>query len=271
LQPIADETQAFLRQKKSSLGDGDDCQRVPTKVNETDSYTNLYEADVPLGGSAHSLRNQMVGQVRPGSPRQTQVSSKAGSHVPRTDGRSVGLTSPERSTAPPPYDYSSSRGVRQVSPLVGSPPSSYRGQVLGATKGGGTAVLASDEKYPLMLPSQSSYSQPFSQASGAGSPLPTRTKGGGLPRYGSPTFPPPTSRNAEQLAPLSVVASGVQNVPGAVRRPVSFVRALEMSDQLAGAPAGRPRPQPQQSRVGVLQPPAEEDERAYGSSYEIAV
>ena len=246
---------------------------MPTKASEPNTYTNLYEADLPLGGSAHSLRNQLVGQARPGSPHQPPIASKSGSHVPRTDGRSAGLSSPDRGAVPPPYDYSWSRGGRQVSPLVGSPPSSYRGQVLGATRGGGggPAVLASDEKYPLMLPSQSSYSQPSSQASAGGSPLPARTKAGGLPRYGSPTFPPPTSRDVDRSAALSVAAAGVQNVPGAVRRPVSFVRALEMSDQLAGTPAGRPRTgQPQRAGV-VLQPTTEEDERAYGSSYEIAV
>lgn len=269
MQPVAEEKQSFLHQKKSSLSDGDGCQHVPTKVNESDLYTNLYEVDVPLGGSAHSLRNHLVGQVIPVSAHQPQVSSKPGSYVPRSDGRSVSLTSAERSSSLPSYEYSSG-GVRQVTPLVGSPPSSYRGQVLGPTKGGGSAVLASDEKYPLMLPSQVSYNQPTPQVSAGGSPLPTRTKAGGLPRYGSPTFPPPTARDTGRPPALSVVASGVPNVPGAVRRPVSFVRALEMSDQLAGAPVGRPRPQ-QQPRVGVLQPTAEEDERTYGSSYEIAV
>jgi len=234
---------------------------VPAKAAETDSYLNLYEADVPLGGSAHSLRNQMVGQP---------PMSKPGPHVyaSRTDGRSVGLISPERSHA---CDHMSARsGVRQPAPLVGSPPSMYHGQGLGTAKGGGSATaLASDEKYPPMLPpSHSSYSQPPSQTSASGSPLPTRTKSGGLPRYGSPTFPPTTAREAGHLAPLSVAASGVQNVPGAVRRPVSFVRALEMSDQLAGSPAGRPHQRP---RAGGLQPTSEEDERAYGSSYEIAV
>jgi len=250
---------------------------------------------VPLGGSAHSLRNQLVGPVGPGSPRQPQMMSKSGPYVGRADGRAVGLTSPERSAAPPPYDYTS-RGVRQVSPLVGSPPSTYRSgsQVIGPAKGGTAAVLASDEKYPLMQPSHApppTHGPPLSHGPTHGpplshgplpslatadeSPLPSRTKAAvGLPRYGSPTFPPPTSRESNRPAPLSVAASGVQNVPGAVRRPISFVRALEMSDQLAGAPAGRPRTQ-QGPRGGVgggvLQPTTEEDERAYGSSYEIAV
>ena len=272
-QPIADETQAFLHQKKLSVDDVDDCKHTATKVAEKDSYTHVSEADLPLGGSAHSLRNQLVG---PGSPRQPLMLSKPASYVARTDGRAVGMTSPERSTPPPPYDYSSRAGGRHVSPFVGNPPSSYRGEVPpssyrgevpAATKGGAAAVLASDEKYPLM---PVSHSQPSSQASAGNSPLPTRTKVTGLPRYGSPTFPPPTARDANRPAPLSIAASGVQSVPGAVRRPVSFVRALEMSDQLAGSPAGRPRLQ-QLARGDVLQPTAEEDERTYESSYEIAV
>jgi len=275
LQPIAaDETRAFLHPTKPSLSDGDDSQHIPMKSAETDSYTNLYEVDVPLGGSAHSLRNQLVG---PGSPHHhQQVSSKSRAYGIRADGHGVVLTSPERSGAPSPYDYPSSRGIRQVSPHVSSPPASYRGQVLGATKGG-SAVLASDEKYPLMpAAAASSYSQPSSQASTGGSPLLTRTKGPasvGLPRYGSPTFPPPTARDgSKSSAPLSVAASGVPSIPGAVRRPVSFVRALEMSDQLAGAvPAGRPRQQQVPPRGGGLQTTVEEEERPFGSSYEIAV
>lgn len=265
IQPITDETQAFLYPKKLSLGDGDTYQRMPTNAAETDSCTNVYEADVPLGGSAHSLRNQLMEQ----SPRRQHVSMK-----PRTDGRVVALTSPECAATPPPYDYLSSRSVRQVSPLIGSPPSMYHGQVLGASKGSGPTVLTNDEKYPLMPLSQSSYSHPSSQASAGGSPLPTRTKVGGLLRYGSPTFPPPTARDSDHSAPLSIASSGIQSVPGAVRRPVSFVRALEMSDQLSVTPSGRPPPrqlQQQPARGGGLQPTAEEDERAYGSGYEIAV
>jgi len=272
IQPIADETQSFLHPKKLSHGDGDTYQQhMPTKTAETDSYTNLYEADVPLGGSAHSLRNQLVEQVVPGSPHQQHISMKPGPYVPRRDGHVMALTSPECTAAPPPYDYVSSHSIRLVSPLVGSP-SLYHGQVLGTTKGSGPTVLANEEKYPLMPLSQSSYSQLPSQASAGGSPLPTRTKAGGLLRYGSPTFPPPTARDSGHSSPLSAAASGIQSIPGAVRRPVSFVRALEMSDQLAGAPTGRlQQPQQQLPHSSGLQPTAEEDERAYGSSYEIAV
>lgn len=191
-----------------------------------------------------------------------------GPYVPRGDGsRVVDHTSVvlDHTTVPLPHDYASSHGgVR----LISSPP---RGPIY---KGGGVAaVLASDEKYPLMpapAPNKTSYSQPSSQASGGGSPLLSRTRAGvGLPRYGSPTFPPPTERSTV----LAVATSGVSNVPGAVRRPVSFVRALEMADQLGGsAPGavagGRSRTQ---QRVGVLHTTAEEDDRTYGSSYEIAV
>lgn len=196
------------------------------KVTEADSYQNVCEADVPLGGSAHSLRNQLVG-----SPRQQHVLTKPGLYVPWT----------EHTTAPPPYDYSSSHGIYQASPL----PSPHRGM----TKGSGPTVLANDEKYPLMLPSSQT------------SPLPARTKSSGLPRYGSPTFPPSATRDSDLQAPLSSATSG------AVRRPVSFVRALEASDQLVSTSSGRSRP----PRAGGLQATAEDEERVYGSSYEIAV
>lgn len=196
---------------------------------------------------------------------------------------------------------------------VASPPSSVRhGPAMATARG--AAVLASDEKYPpVPTTCHGPYTQPSSQG---GSPTP-RTNAGGLARYASPTFPPPTARGdagagvsvpsflppgaaphrdaaagvsvpsllppgggaPRDATPLS--AAGMSSVPGAVRRPASFVRALEISDELGASAAGvtassrqpssrQPLQQPQQ-RAPALQPTAEDDERLYAPSYEIAV
>lgn len=174
---------------------------------------------------------------------------------------------PESSSPPPPYDYSPRLHDKTLSPRLGSPTASYAHKQPPSRV---EAVLASDEKYPVGAQSYVS----------RGSPAPgARTIPSSMPRYGSPTFPPPTTRDGNDPAsavPLSVAAAGVQAVPGAVRRPMSFVRALEMSDQLTGAPAGRPglRQHPSSGRSGGgggVQETIEEDERAFGSNYEIAV
>ena len=67
-------------------------------------------------------------------------------------------------------------------------------------------------------------------------------------------------------APMDI---DIDNVPGAVRRPMSFVRALEMSDQLAVQEHQKQQTHHRQKRQTS---PIEEDrQNLYGSSYEISV
>ena len=197
---------------------------------------------------------------------------------------------------------------------VASPPSSV---LHGPAPARGAAVLASDEKYPLAPVPTTCHGPPYTQPSSQGGSPPPRTNAGGLVRHASPTFPPPTARGdagagvsvpnflppgaaphrdaaagvsvpsflppgggaPRDATPLS--AAGMSSVPGAVRRPASFVRALEISDELGASAAGvtassrqpssrQPLQQPQQ-RAPALQPTAEDDERLYAPSYEIAV
>jgi len=247
---------------------------------------SLYDSELPLGGSAHSLRNQLSTARQPPQPVHHLVMTSSGKPQPASymDPRGAAVSSPERSSILPAaaYEYASSRsGNRQM-----SPPTSYRG---------GGPVLASDDRYPLMQ--SASVDNPLSRtrpptavdtrpptASTAGT-RPSAVTAAGLPRYGSPTFPPPTSRDGagNRNVPLSVAASGVHNVAGAVRRPVSFVRAVEQSEQLAAGAVSQTRAELARAplggaRVAVPQTTAELDERtantgssAYGSSYEIAV
>jgi len=285
------ENESFLHQKKQPLDNVESNhlyshhadKDIPYTHRDTDnmkdslssSYaghsSSMYESEVPLGGSAHSLRNQL--SARPQSPRQLRqlVSAKpALSSYMDPRAAAVAVSSQERPLA---YEYTSHGGIRQM-----SPPTMYRGGTATAA-----AVLASDEKYPLMQSATSGDNTARTKPPAVASTRPPMVAAAGLPRYGSPTFPPPTARDvaaANRPIPLSVAASGVHNVAGAVRRPVSFVRAVEQSDQLAVAA----RPPPGAARVAagaVLQTTSELDERtaaasatassAYGSSYEIAV
>lgn len=227
-------------------------------INKSDSYTNLYDQDMPLGGSAHSLRNQLAAAGAAGiltsasllqQPQSPHQQTARGGLSPRfarhaaagqtatTTGR-LGL--PETSSPPPPpYKY------KPASPVIASlhhDPGSSGQQI--------ETVLASDERYPPPTTTTPGY------AGGGRS---------GMPPYGSPTFPPSTNESIPD----------VLNIPGAVRRPMSFVKALEMSDQLASAGAGLSSRQrtPQFSPSTRLQHETidEDDPSAFGSSYEIAV
>ena len=69
---------------------------------------------------------------------------------------------------------------------------------------------------------------------------------------------------------------GIRNVPGAVMRPMSFVRAMEMSDSLAlqdrAQHGRRPPPPPRGMREDALREEETDVSQAmYGSSYEISV
>lgn len=270
-----DEGQAFLNSSSSNRQlDVDDSQSLSV-APKCESYSNLYDQDLPLGGSAHSLRNQLV--TGSGSLQQSPRPNRGGySASPRAVRKAAGWQSggptakggmlPESNSPPPPYDYSSRVQDKPMTPRLGSP----MGQSPHKQVSSRGLVLTNDEKYPVSRGSPS-----LTKAADNVSPV-ARTIPMSMPRYGSPTFPPSTARDETGHTvdvPLSVAAAGVQAVPGAVRRPMSFVRALEMSNQLTGAPSGRlggTRQNPL-TRADGIQEAVEEDDRAFGSSYEIAV
>ncbi len=89
-----------------------------------------------------------------------------------------------------------------------------------------------------------------------------------------PYAPPVTS-----VKPLPAAPAELDNVPGAVRRPMSFVKAVELSDAIASQEREREKQvaaQKQHGRSPTSQPPAlatttEERHNVYGSTYEISV
>ncbi|KAK2166267.1 hypothetical protein LSH36_40g08015 [Paralvinella palmiformis] len=72
--------------------------------------------------------------------------------------------------------------------------------------------------------------------------------------------------NRDGAGPVAIDIE-LENVPGVVRRPMSFVRALEMSDQVAI----HERQKNQQHQKQSTSPEEDDQQNLYGSSYEISV
>lgn len=292
-----------------------ECELTPPK---SDSYTNLFDAgqDVPLGGSAHSLRNHMM------ASQDTVASSSSGPGAksippakmlyPRSGGGARSY-SPEGRPPVAPTDGHVPRHPTKSS--VGSPTSGTRGAV-------GTTTLASDEKYPTahalsrdaLLPTSSHHHHHnkdrwspapppasninrFVSLTGARtSPVGTHyqygssnggghgpsANGGAEANYRTVLMTSGTAAAAESRTALLMSAAaaappvevqGIENVPGAVRRPMSFVKALEVSDQLAAHDQRSKLLRQPQLQTGLQKEvmKEEEEEQMYGSSYEIAV
>lgn len=157
----------------------DGAEMLPPK---SDSYINLFDdgQDVPLGGSAHSLRNLLSGS------RESRPNS--------------GGSIDERPLAPDalysPVGHAAANAVSHPEPsAVFQPPS---------------AVLPNDAKYPTAM---------------AGPPPLMRP------------LPPPSSEADLAAAVQAVVDTAMtgHDDSSTVRRPMSFVRALELSERLTTA------------------------------------
>jgi len=241
-----------------------ECELQPPK---SDSYFNLYddEQDVPLGGSAHSLRNLLA-------------SSSS------TGGRDSPLSPAERRLAPdamysPIGHASTSAAVQRLSdthannndgacflqkPTVGDE---------SQTRISDAAVLPSDAKYPTaqaLAPDDFGASILHIGVKRPGRISPTKTKDAA------------PLRTALQAGEYDLLSTSDVIVGSSVRRPMSFVKALELSDKLAASEEA------QRKRFGAGQlhdaPVPEVDEEGedsdvverngkqkFGSSYEIPV
>jgi len=240
-----------------------ECELRPPK---SDSYFNLYddEQDMPLGGSAHSLRNLLAsssstgGRESPKSPAERRLAPDAMyspvGHAPSN------AVIPNLSDA---HVSSDDGGVYFLQKLTG-------GDVPPQTHISDAAILPSDAKYPT---AQALAPDDF----GAG----MLHVGGRRPGRISPTKTkdPVPLQSALPADECNVLAIGDVSISSSVRRPMSFVKALELSDRLE---------ETQRKRYGAGQlhdvPVPEVDEevedsdvvekdgkRKFGSSYEIAV
>lgn len=256
-----------------------DIARLPPPAG---SYTNLFDTreDVPLGGSAHSLRTNVHGKPvtlsnRP-SPLLAGKKRSADVRAPMAEMDECSPTSPAAvaGTAAPIHYINSPTGDRSMS-------------------------LASDEKYPTTQALITDTLGPSPPPAAAAAPIagrrvqvPVRTAYapigsrptdaayvGGRGKYKesgySSSSTTATSRTSESLPAASAADNkqALSDIPGAIRRPMSFVKALEMSDALQMQERERTRHKQRQVSP-ALQPEiiTEEEQRAmYGSSYEISV
>ena len=234
-----------------------ECELRPPK---SDSYFNLYddEQDMPLGGSAHSLRNLLAsssstgGRDSPKSPAERRLAPDA---MYSPIGHPSANTAVHRASD---VHINNDDGKRFMQKLtVSDAPQTHTSD---------TAILPSDAKYPTV--------QALAPDDFGGGILHI---GGRRPGRISPTKTKDTAPS--QTAECEVLEVGDINISSNVRRPMSFVKALELSDRLE---------ETQRKRYGAGQlhdvPVAEVDEegedsdvvekdskRKLGSSYEIAV
>ena len=349
--------QLNMEDDHGSQSQGSDAPMAPKPVSG--SYTNLFDTreDVPLGGSAHSLRANTLGRsgntaegmyMGPPASRPSPVAGKKRSadvRAPMAQQDEFSPTSPIGVTTSAPQPY---HAPMSAVPHYINSPSAER-----------SMSLASDEKYPTtqalitdtLGPSPPHQPPPPRRSAGAvrppapgavgaarppapgarmvyGPPIGTQqsrptyipgqarpqTYNSGLPpQYRAPAvtgathrYPlPPTQPQAPKESGYSSSstsksadsATGLTNtntnaatvdpenkqalsdVPGAIRRPMSFVKALEMSDQLQQQQQDRDRERLRQQRHKPQPTPPEriteeeeqQPQQQYGSTYEISV
>lgn len=256
-----------------------ECELHPPK---SDSYVNLYDdgQDVPLGGSAHSLRNLL-----------SSTSSTGGRESPKR-------LAPEQRPLAPDALYSPV-GHAVTSGLAHHGPDTVRNNAddsrncsrkVNPAAASGPSVLANDAKYPMVQALAPVVNMPPSAIGRTGGrSSPTLLKSSAGVRAVSPT----NDADCELTVAQAALSTG-DSALGPVRRPMSFVKALELSDKLA---ATDDRLQHQRRRGGagsgggsaagllhqqtvpegneeecVRMPTSDEIERRqFGSSYEIAV
>ena len=214
----------------------------------------LLDGGLPLGGSAHSLH-----AVQPAAPSHVHQVATVGqlSSSPRAARRHV-QPSPRHSRSNPN--------------MVGA-------GLAGAGAGLGMAQsmsLASDAKYPTtqaLITDSERVAAPARSAHSSGASLQSGARPAG--RTAVPAGPPPPRHGrpghwqdaaASEYAPPP--RPPISNVPGSVARPMSFVRAMEMSDSLAM----QERTNRARHKARLNSTLEEEDsQQMYGSNYEISV
>lgn len=317
-----------------------DCEPPPPPNNG--SYTNLFDTsqDMPLGGSAHTMRGQIQQPAlarespkiqRPGAPPRNLYSNRP------SPGRQRAAEIREPAPMATPDQFSP---VTTPSPTTAAQQQAAKHHVV-TSRGAINSPsmersLAADEKYPT---TQALITDKFSGLAGVGGGVGAKrsASAGSLstvkPSYSrgvrtSPTYPPSshhtysnnqvpntvavldtkaavhhqlrkphkykesgysssssTTASSNKHSELAAIAEhrvtnsqpqpqaqDLDNVPGAIRRPMSFVRALEMSDTIALQERERERER-ERTRQKERQKQRHDDERknAYGSTYEISV
>jgi len=260
LQLLNAEGDEELRPPKS---DDDSIFQSQTELRppKSDSYFNLYdeERDMPLGGSAHSLRNLLASSSSTGGGFESPKSSAERRLAPDAMYSPVGHVSAN----PAIQRLSDANANNNDGTYFSQKPTADEGQT-------DTAILPSDAKYPTAQAlAPDDFGAGFLHVSGRrpGRISPTKTK---------ELAPVRTAANESD-----VLAVSDTNVGGTVRRPMSFVKALELSDRLAaneeaqrkrfGAVQLHDVPVPEVDEEGDYDVVEQSEKQKFGSSYEIAV
>jgi hypothetical protein len=267
-----------------------ECELHPPK---SDSYVNLYDdgQDVPLGGSAHSLRNllsstsstggrespkRMIAEQRPLAP--DALYSPVGHAVTGGLAHHAADGAARNNSEDCRNNCSRKLNANPASAAVASVPS----------------VLANDAKYPTvqaLAPVVNLPSSAIGRTAG-GRTSPTALKSSAGARTVSPT----NVDDADcELTVGQVALTTADSAVGPGRRPMSFVKALELSDKLAATDDRQRRrggagnggggssaaagllhqqavPEASEEDCGDLSTTSGDIERRqFGSSYEIAV
>jgi len=238
-----------------------ECELRPPK---SDSYFNLYddEQDVPLGGSAHSLRNLLAsssstgGRESPKSPAERRLAPDA-MYSP------IGHASTNAAIqrVSDAHDNNENGVYFLQKPTVSDTQQPHVSDAV---------ILPSDAKYPTvqaLAPDDFGASILHIGGRRPGRISPTKTKD---------TSASHTALPAEECDVLAISDVGISTN---VRRPMSFVKALELSDRLEetqrkryGAGQLHDVPVPEVDEEGEDSDAVEKDsKRKFGSSYEIAV
>jgi len=237
-----------------------ECDLRPPK---SDSYFNLYddEQDMPLGGSAHSLRNLLASNSSTGGRESPKSAERR--LAPDAMYSPVGHA-PANTVIPHVSETHGNNGDGAY--FLQKPTDAPKTHVSDA------AVLPSDAKYPTV---QALAPDDF----GAG----MLNVGGRRPGRFSPTKTKETapSQAAVPADECELLAIGDVSIGSSVRRPMSFVKALELSDRLeetqrkrygAGQLHDVPVPEVDEEGEGEDSDVVENhSKRKFGSSYEIAV
>jgi hypothetical protein len=260
---------------------------------KTASYNNLFDTnqDVPLGGSAHSLRNHLEGgrlpngASQPHSPKTRYAYPEHHRTAPMASSEDFSPTNsgPSYKQRPLASDQMYPTTQALITDTVTNPtpvkePPKSRGPHPPIT---GTKATHSQGVRTYQVPQTNYYNQTaYNQREALPSvhariPPPQQQRPQAPSSYVSaaPSRPMYVTESRSPVAKHQQPAlpqSSLQSVPGAVRRPMSFVKALEMTDQLAQEEQRRERRRPMATLSA--EPVPEEDKRqVYGSSYEISV
>ena len=231
---------------------------------KSDSYFNLYDEEqgVPLGGSAHSLRNLLASSSSTTGGFESPKSSAERRLAPDAMYSPIG----HASANPAVHRLSGPHANNDDGAYFSRKPTDER-----QTHVSDAAILPSDAKYPT--------AQALAPDDFGASLLHIRRPGRISPTKSKEPAP---SRTALPPSESDVLAVSDANISSNVRRPMSFVKALELSDRLAaseetqwmrcGAGQLHDVPVPEVDEEGSDSDVVEKSgKQKFGSSYEIAV